>query len=274
MLDLMEMVSRGFDAMMEMLISAGSAWAIFALSFVTGLIVVVFHKLVSPQGRMRVVKTRIAARRLELRLFKDDYRFRLRALRRLLRHNLVYMCYSLFPMLILSVPIVLLLGQMHPWFATRPIEPGSTAWITVTVEPWDQAVADTLFLDAPAGVQIETPGLKIADECEVVWSVRADDAGIYDLVFRHGEKQYSKQLVVGNSMAKTTPVKPRASFLSAIRYPGETPLPDDSPMAAIDIEYQSKETPFLWWETNWLILFFLLSAAWGLLLRIPMGVEV
>jgi len=266
--------SRAFDSVMTLLARTGPAWAMLILSFVTGIVMVVIYRFTSNQDGIHAVKNRIKGHFLELRLFKDDLRFTLRAQSRILRQNLTYMRYAVMPMLFMIIPVVLLLIQMHAWFAARPLNVGETTLVTAKLAEWDADLARDLYLVPPEGVTAETDGVCVADRNEVVWRIRADAAGVHELVIRNGGDSFSKTLTVGQTMARVTPRKPRATFSAAIFEPGETPLPSGSVLESIEIEYETVNVPFLWWQVNWLVLFFILSIVFGFIVKGPLGVEI
>jgi len=266
--------SRVFDTVMGLLAHMGPGWAMVVLSFVTGILMVAIYRVTSNQPGIRRVKNRIKGHFLELRLFKDDLRTTLRAQRSILRHNFTYMRYALTPMAFMIVPVVLLLIQMHAWFAARPLRPGETTLVTATLARWDPSVARSLSLEVPEGIAVETPGVCAAARSEVVWRIRADAAGTHEILIRAGENKFGKTVVAGDTMARVDPVKPQATFWTALFQPGEEPLPAGSTLASIDIEYQPARVPFLWWHINWLVLFFILSICFGFIVKGPLGVEI
>ncbi len=266
--------SRTFDAVMRVLARMGPAWAMTVLSFVTGVVMVTIYRFTSNQARIHTVKNKIKAHFLELRLFRDDLRMTLRATGRILRHNLTYMRCAVVPMLFMMVPVVLLLIQMHAWFAVRPVRVGETTLVTAKLVEWDGTLARNLELQVPEGVVAETAGICVADRGEVVWRVRADAVGSHELVVRNGDERFSKTLTVGDTMARASAVKPRATLVASIFQPGESPLPAGSVLDSIEVEYQPNSVPFLWWRVNWLVLFFILSILFGFIVKRPLGVEI
>jgi len=266
--------SRVFDAVMRLLAGTGPAWSMAILSFATGVVMIVIYRFTSNQDGIHEVKNKIKGHFLELRLFKDDLRFTLRAQRRIFRHNLTYMRYAVTPMLFMIVPVVLVLIQIHAWYAARPLHVGETTLVTAKLAQWDAAVARGLSLEAPEGLTVETAGVCVAERKEIVWRVRGDTAGIYEVVIHNGDERFSKTLVVGDMMARTSSVKPQATFGAAIFEPGESPLPPGSVLETIEVAYKSAAVPFLWWRMNWLVLFFILSIVFGFLVKGPLGVEV
>ena len=266
--------SRAFDAVMRLLARTGPAWSMLILSFATGIVMIVIYRFTSNQDGIHGVKNKIKGHFLELRLFKDDLRFTLRAQGRILRNNLTYMRFAVTPMLFMIVPVVLVLIQMHAWFASSPLEVGGTTLVTARLAQWDAQVARGLSLEVPEGITVETAGVCVADRNEVVWRVRGEAAGVYEVVVRNGDERFSKTLAVGDTMARTNLVKPQATLLAAILEPGESPLPRGSVLASIEVEYKSADVPCLWWQMNWLVLFFILSIVFGFLVKGPLGVEI
>jgi uncharacterized membrane protein (DUF106 family) len=255
----MGVIETLFDVFMRPLSALGAGWAMMVLSILTGIIMLVIYRYTSNQKGIRRVKNRIKAHFLELRLFKDDLRITLRAQGRILRHNLTYMRYALMPMMVMIVPVLLLLVQMHAWFAFRPLEPGEKTLVTAHLTEWDDNTARSLALETPEGVTAETPGVCVPDRQEVVWRVRADAAGTHKLTISYGDQRFDANLVVGATMARTD---------------GGRALPKGSVPSSIDIDYIPTSVPFFIWKVNWLLLFFILSIAFGFLTKGFFGVEI
>ncbi len=77
-------------------------WAGMAfISFLTGLLMLFIYRLASNQAGIRVVKARIKAHLLELRLYKDNMSVTMRAQGRILGANLRYLALNLKPLLVM-----------------------------------------------------------------------------------------------------------------------------------------------------------------------------
>lgn len=104
------------------------------VSLLTGLLMLVIFRLTSNQEGIKRVKDKIKAHLLELRLFKDNLNISLKAQGQILRHNFRYIGYSLKPMLVMMIPLILILVQLNFWFGYKPLRPGESAILKVKLE--------------------------------------------------------------------------------------------------------------------------------------------
>ena len=127
-------------------------------------------------------------------------------------------------------------------------------------------------LEAPAGLEIETPAVWIPTQRELAWRLRAKDWGDYALKLRVGEQEYSKTVQVSPDVRRRSPIRLAPGFLNELLYPAEDPLPNGSPVASISVGYTEASVSLFGWGLNWLVLFFVLSVAFAFALRGPFGV--
>ena len=64
------------------------------------------------------------------------------------------------------------------------------------------------------------------------------------------------------------------SWIDQLLYSGETPLPSGSPLDSIEVVYPAQSLSVLGFETDWLVLFFILSIVFAFLLKGFFGVEI
>lgn len=124
------------------------------------------------EGARKEVK-RIIACLLEFRLFADEPAVILRAQWNLLAANARLMRCVAAPSLALLIPYWLLLGATNSYFGHAPLQPGASSVVTLQCRhPADITVA-RIRLDAPAGLVVETPPVRIPAEAQICWRIRA-----------------------------------------------------------------------------------------------------
>ena len=57
-------------------------------------------------------------------------------------------------------------------------------------------------------------------------------------------------------------------------YPGEPPIPYSRAVEAIEVSYPSLDLGIFGWNFNWLVLFVILSMAFGFAVKRVLGVEI
>jgi uncharacterized membrane protein (DUF106 family) len=264
-----------FDALFAVLGPLGPAAAMAVVSLLVGLFMLFIFKKTSNQSGIRRAKDRIKAHLLELRLYKSDFGQTMRSQGGILTANGRYFLHALKPMLVMIVPILLVLVQLDARFGVRALEPGETILLKVKVEPSVDLTASEPVLEAPSGVVVETPPLRIEEEHEVDWRVRAETAGRHALTIRIGGLTGTKDLAVRQSApAKVAPLKVRTGGWAELLHPGEKPLAKDSGIVSIEAAYPAARLNYFGWRMHWLVAFFLLSIAFGFGLKGVFKVEI
>jgi uncharacterized membrane protein (DUF106 family) len=248
-------------------------WAMIAISCLTGLLMLWVFKLVSNQAAIKTVKDRIKGNLLAVRIYQYDIRVVVRSQLRVLRHTLTYMKHSLFPMLVTIVPVVLIVVQIHLWFSVQPLEVGKGTLLKVKVRE-SSSVQQDASLEAPDGVSVETPPVRIPGESEIAWRIGASADGLHTLTVHLGEESVEKQVAVGTNWGPVSAVRTGKGPLQSLLYPAEKPIPAESQIESIQVHYPSLPLSVLGWEVHWLVLFFALSVGFGFLLKGLFGIEV
>jgi hypothetical protein len=245
------------------------------ISLLTGLLMLLIFRLTSNQEGIRKVKDKIKAHLLELRLFKDNMGVTMEAQGKILGANLRYIAYSAKPMLVMMVPLVLILIQLNLWFGYEPLRPGESAIVKVKLEESATPMEVEAALEVPPGIEVETPPLRLQEQKEIDWRLRARAGGVHVLVLKIGGQSLVKSVAVGRgSLGRISPVKVRRQFFEEVLNPGEKPLPSQVPVRSIEIVYPPKRMNFLGWRLHWLIAYFALSILFGFALKRPFRVEI
>lgn len=264
-----------FDALFAVLGPLGPEGSLAAVSLLVGLFMLLVFKKASNQAGIRREKDRIKAHLLELRLYRSDFGQTMRSQGRILAANGRYFLHALKPMLVMFVPVLLVLFQLEARFGARALEPGEAALIKVKVDPSLSLAGIEPALEAEAGIEVETPPLRIEEEHEVDWRVRAVSAGVHALTVRVGGESGRKSLSVRRpSPAKVTPLKVRRGGWAELLHPGEKPLAKGSRIVSIEAAYPAARLSYFGWRMHWLVAFFLLSLLFGFGLKGLFKVEI
>lgn len=252
------------------------AWpTMIFVSLLTGFLMLGIFRLTSNQAGIRRAKDRIKAHLLETRLFKDDFGQSIRAQGRVLAANGRYLGYAIKPMLVMAVPVMLLLIQLDVRFGARPLRTGEEALVRVRLAEGADPIALGLELEAPEGVAVTTPALRIADAGEIDWRVRAERPGRHRLVFRWPSGQERKSFFVDTpALAGVSTKRTAGGFLDRISHPGEEGLPPGGPIEAIEVAYPAQRLPFFGGRIHWLVAYFGLSILLGFAFKGVFKVEV
>lgn len=253
-----------------------SPWiGMIIISLLTGFLMLLVFRFTSNQEGIRKVKNKIKAHLLEFRLFKDSLSISLKAQGNILRYNLKYLGYYGKPMLVMIIPLILILIQLNIWFGYQSLEPGETAVLRIEFEK-DMNLLNIEFTIEPAtGFDIETPPLRIEEEGEVNWRLRAKEKGIHDLTLLINSQRLTKKVAVAQKpLSKVSSLKVRRNLIDELFNPGEPPLSKDLPIEAIEVKYPARNMNLFGWHIHWLIIYVALSVIFGFAFRGAFKVEI
>lgn len=249
--------------------------AMISVALLTGLFMLFIFKHTSNQAGIRQVKNRIKAHLLELRLFKDSLGVSMKAQGQIVLANFKYMGYSLKPLLVMFIPLILILIQLNFWFAYDSLQSGQTALLKVKFEDDVSLMETPVEISASEGVIFETPPLRMEDDNEIDWRIRAQQKGVHDIVFSISGQEFTKIISVDlKKLSRISPLKTKKSFWKELLYPAESPFPRPSPIQSIEITYPSRNMNLFGWQIHWLIVYFALSIIFGFSLKGFFGVEI
>ncbi len=253
-----------------------SPWAGMAsLSLLTALLMLAVFKLTSDQAAVRKAKDAIKAHLLELRLFKDNLRVSLGAQGGILKANLRYAAANLRPLLVMIVPLVLILTQMSLWFDRAPLRPGEETLVKVLLDAGSDPAGISIALEPGSNLIIDSPAVRIPDDHEVVWRLRAVDEGAGRVLVTAGGRTIEKAVAVGGRpLTRISSVASRGSFWKRLLHPGEPPLPAGTPVRSIEVLYPAKKLAVFGLAIHWLIAYFILSLVFGFALKGVFKVEI
>lgn len=246
-----------------------------AISLLTALLMLAVFKATSNQIAVRKAKDRIKAHLLELRLFKDSLRVSLGAQGGILKANMSYIGANLKPLLVMIVPLVLILAQLSVWYDRRPLQPGEETLLKVRLERGRDPMALSFALEAPPVVAVDSPAVRIPDEDEVVWRLKALAEGEGRIRLDVDGRTLEKSVSVGGpSLTRVSALASRGSFWNQVFYPGESALAGETPVRTIEILYPAKELRAFGIGVHWLVAYFVLSLAFGFALKGVFKVEI
>ena len=180
---------------------------------------------------------------------------------------------ALIPMVVLLVPVLLIMTQLNLRFAVRPAAPGEAVLVKAFVRD-PSALDGAVTLDAPSGLTVETPGIRIPSTREVAWRIRVDTPGAHQLVVRVGDETLDTRLVAGNRWGPIAQRRTGRGVWDTLLYPGEVPIPEGHAVEAVEFVYPVLELRALGWTIHWLAAFFVLSIVFGFAFKKALGVEV
>lgn len=240
------------------------------ISILTGIGMLWVFGKTSDQEAISRTKKRLQAYLLEMRLFGDDISLVLSAQKKLIRDNFRYLGLMMRPMLFLTAPLLLLLIHLDGFYGARPLRIDEQAVVTLQAAGRLDADAPVPELQAPAGVHVETPGVRVMETGQMSWRIRAERPVEGSLTFRQGDTEWTKSIAAGEPFRYLS-IRRVSGLWDALWHAGEDRLPGDQ-VEWIEIRYPAAEVPFAGIELHWLIWFFVISMLSAYLLRGRFGV--
>jgi len=229
----------------------------------------------SDQEGIKKTKERIKGHLMEIRLFKDELMVFFSALKNILLYNLKYMNYMFFPFLIMILPIILLLIHLNGWFGPRPLKPGESAIVSVKVSNQEPNFLNQIQIKTDEGITVETPSLRIPETSKIEWRIRANRVGEHLILLKTPDQTFQKTVIVSSDgMERVSPRTVASNTWEVLLNPGERPFNPNAGVRQIDILYPAWVYPFLGWEIDWIIVFFILSIVFGFVLKGVLRVQV
>jgi hypothetical protein len=240
----------------------------------TGVVLLIFRRT-ADQRALRGAKDRMQAALLGLVLFRHDTSVMFHEEGRLIFGALGYLRAGLRPLAFIVIPMVVLVAEMDLAYGRRALAPGESVILTVEFADGRTNGPPTAEVIAGPGLQIETPALRIAREREVCWRIAAETAGSHAVTVRIGDQAYRKSVVVGphGGRRRVSPTRARAAW-AVLLETAEPPLPADSPLKRISIDYPRATVALGAWHLHWLVPFLAAAMVWGLVLKGPLRVEL
>jgi hypothetical protein len=227
----------------------------------------IFRRVSNPQAIAKM-KGRLMAHLYEMRLFTDEPALIWKAQTGLLTANVRYIGLMLAPVLVLSIPMILVLSQLECFYGHAPLAPQREAIVTVQLK--NPAPGPAPVLQAPQGIAVETEGVRVNRGRQVSWRIRAERpvTGRLRIVFPDQTVEKSVDAGAGPRYVSDRRV---SSLADLIWHPAESLLPPGR-VDWVEIRYPEATIQALGMELHWLVWVFLFSMIAALLLKRRFGV--
>ena len=265
-------IDKLFDFSFRLMKPLPALVVLAVFSVLTAVLSLLVVRWTSNQKAIRRLRHLIDAHVLEVRLFSDQPRVVLRAYLNLLGDTLLYLRYALVSLLVFSLPLLLLFGQLEAHFEHAPLEPGCDFLVSANFQTADSLAGVVLRL--PPDLVQTAPSVHVLSEREIDWRIKGQRAGTYDVHVVLQGLDFSKRVVVGTEFASIVPRRLRGSFWQRIISPGEAPLPPGGLVEQIGIQYPQRLFGVGTWKVGWLAPYAALTLAAALLLKGPLRTEI
>jgi len=272
MTNLLHGIDRLFDLFFRLMKPLPALAVLTVFAILTAAFSLVIVRWTSNQKAIRKIKDSIGAHVLEVRLFSDQPRVVLRAYVGLLRSLSGYLLCALPPALVLTLPLLLIFGQLEDRFENSPVTPGFDFLVSASLGSGDSLPDVALRL--PPDLYQTAPAVRIAPEREIDWRIQAKRSGVFDLHLVLQGQEISKRVVVGSAASSIAPRRVVGNVLQQIMSPSEPPLPHGGSVQQIQIQYPARLFDVGPWRVGWIAPYVVLTIIAALLLRKPLHAEI
>ncbi len=233
------------------------------------------YRATSNQEAIEGVKRKIAAGLFEIRLFNDDIVAILRAQGGILRNNLTYLGLNLVPMVFMMVPFVLVIAQLQFHYGYHGLAVGEQTVLQVNLaDGVNVGTSPEATVNLPAGLRLDSPRVWIPARNQLAWRLVADAVGDFEVEIEVAGQRLTKRVVVSDAVVRRSPYRLAPGFVNLLLYPAEPPLPGDGAVTQVDVIYPTREVGLFGFETDWMIVFFLLTIVLAFGLKGRFGVTI
>lgn len=235
----------------------------FAVTLLAGALagaasLIAFGKLTN-QEELRRRRNRIQARVMELRLYRDEPAVILRALSAIVTGNVRLIGTILTPIAVLIVPLALLTIHLDALLGHQPLPLNTPTLLTARLTDTNLPVT----LTVPAGIQLETPPVRVEADHEIAWRLRAVGPVSGELRLQVGNQSVEKSIRAADHFTYLQPSRERGIF-ALLTAPFESRLPD-GPIQSIRIAYPT---------CDWFTWFLLASLPAALLAKVVFRIQM
>lgn len=251
-----------------------TAWGLLLwFSLLVTLLALGILRLVVKPERMRRARNRALAHLMEFRLYQHEWKAVPRIMGRTIVATFRYLAVWLWPLTVLSFVLGPLLAPAHLRFEYRPFAVGETAHIKVALRSPADVAAVSLAAPETSLAHVEDEPFRSAADGEAIWRIRISGEGMIPLHVVLGDRILGLQVVAGEGITAVSPARVSADQIRWNTVLGEAPLPADSPVKQITIDYPRRPWRLGNLQAPWILACFMLCILLGLALKPVFGVE-
>ena len=255
---------------------------IIIISAISALIFLVIFKKTSNQEMIKRYKNKMIANILEIRLYKDQPVITGRSILNILWCNIIYMRYAIFPLVIILPPLLVISIQINNRYGYAPLEIGKPfivrADLVGNLAPEIAKAPEKIRCVASENVTIETSPLIIESKASVFWRARVtglDGNEHYCRISINGtDATVEKKIITSAGIQRFSPERKKWHIRNVFVNNAEDFISNSSPFDAVSVYYNRAVYPFLGWNIDPILLFFILTLIFGLALKPILRVDI
>jgi uncharacterized membrane protein (DUF106 family) len=237
---------RLLDPVFNPLLSLGPFWALFIISFVISLVIVVIYKYTTDQNLMKTLKDEMKEFQKEIKELRESPEEAMKVQKKAMQTNMKYMMQSFKSTLYTFVPIIILFGWLNANLTHMPIMPEDQFSVTALFDKGIIGEAELLY---PEALTLQSDAIKEIESGKIDWTLYGP-AGEYTLGVKHNERSYVKNLLIDDMQYEKVEQK----------YKGDVKLIriNNEPLKVINL---------FGWKLGWLMSYIIFSIVFSIVLR-------
>lgn len=240
---------------------------LIAISALSAFGFLLIYKKTSNQVMIRYHKDKIIAHILRIRLYRDQPMLTIEAILNILKHNIIYLRYAVIPLMVIIIPLMVLSLQLNNRYGYKPLGPNKSFIIQAGLDK--HIVTDiagsieNVQLYVPEGISLETPPLRIISEGGILWRARITNSHIKGpilrIVLNKSGGEVEKRVQTTLNKERFSPHKGKGNLLKSLFSNAEDFIPGKSPFRTFSVQYMRSTYPFLCWDMDPIVLYFVLT---------------
>ena len=245
---------------------------VIVVSLVVGLLMVVLFGYTSDQKAIGIAKDQLKAHLLAVRLYRDQIPVVMGSYGKILRGTGRYLKLAFKPLLYVIIPITFLIVQMDRYLGQTPIP--TNAPFLLTLHMTSPGALDDTVLNLPPEITMTAPPVNIPAENEIVVRLVGSIEGKYELKIPVAGQSVIKSVCIGSDLPRISTVRLRGQFWRRMFSSAEPPLPENSRIESLSINYPDRNIDIAGYPMNWIWLFFILSMVAGFVFKELLGIKI
>lgn len=269
------LLNRFFDVLWLPLSRTPHYFDIIVVSTISALIFLVIFKRMSNQEKIRLYKNRMIAHILEIRLYKDQPVLTIKSILNILWCNIIYIRYALLPLIVIFIPLLVISIQINNRYGYTPLEINKPFIMRVVLAgsllSFPANILDKIRCDVSSGIMLETPPMIIEPEASIFWRARVitskEDEQFCKITIDGTDGSVEKKIFTSSAKQRFSPERTKWHPRSFLLNNAEDFISEQSPFEAVMINYERARFPFLFWNADPVILYFVLTMIMAFLFK-------
>ena len=266
------------NALGSVLITPWIRWSLWTglivASLLTALAALLVYRACSNQEGIRSSRNRSISALLDIPLYGEYPAAVFPGIATSLASASLYLAHALKPLLILGLPLTWALIQLGAWFTWQPFQPNETIIATATLNEGVKTADLRTHLSTSPEITVTMEAVHIPAQREISWRLEARSAGDGWLNLHVADRIQRIAIPIGIRPARITPKLFSPLSWHSLLYGAPAMLDLGGAVQSFHIHFPERRFTVGIWSLHWIVVFLVLTLAFGLALSIPLKVEL